>query len=121
MENPHVDIIAHPPAGYWEAESRTQSIWSDIQAALRTGTALEINAMPQRLDLKDIHAFRARELGVRMAVATDAHRVEHLGLMRYGVGVARRPGARQATCLTRCPPMDRRTSSNITRKGYDKS
>src|SRR3990172_1326567 len=91
MENPHVDIIAHPTGRLLGSrEPYAIDMEAIFQAALRTGAALEINAMPQRLDLKDIHAFRARELGVRMAVATDAHRVEHLGLMRYGVGVARR-------------------------------
>jgi DNA polymerase (family 10) len=58
--------------------------------AARTGTALEINAMPSRIDLKDIHAYRARELGVRLVINTDAHAAEHLGFMRFGIGAARR-------------------------------
>ncbi|GAG21701.1 unnamed protein product, partial [marine sediment metagenome] len=53
-------------------------------------TALEINAMPSRLDLKDIHAYRARELGVKLVINTDAHSTEHLEFMRFGVGVAKR-------------------------------
>jgi DNA polymerase (family 10) len=61
-----------------------------IQAAARTGTALEINAMPSRLDLKDVHAYRARELGVKLVINTDAHGPEHLSFSRFGVGVARR-------------------------------
>ena len=61
-----------------------------FRTALRTDTALEINAMPDRLDLKDIHAFRARELGVNMVIGTDAHSADNMDLMRYGVGVARR-------------------------------
>jgi DNA polymerase (family 10) len=51
---------------------------------------MEISAMPDRLDLKDIHAFRARELGVKLAIGTDAHSIGHLDLMRFGIGVARR-------------------------------
>jgi len=51
---------------------------------------LEINANPGRLDLNDIHAFRARELGVKLAIGTDAHTVAGLDFMRFGVGVARR-------------------------------
>jgi len=51
---------------------------------------LEINAMPERLDLNDVHTFRARELGVKLAIQTDAHSVTHLGFMRFGVSVARR-------------------------------
>jgi DNA polymerase (family 10) len=46
--------------------------------------------MPDRLDLKDIHAFRARDLGVMLAIGTDSHSFAHLGFMRFGVGVARR-------------------------------
>jgi len=58
--------------------------------AARTNTMLEINAMPSRLDLKDIHIYRARELGVKLVINTDAHATEHLGFTRFGVGVARR-------------------------------
>jgi DNA polymerase (family 10) len=57
---------------------------------LRTNTALEINAMPDRLDLKDIHVLRAKELGVKLVIGTDAHSAKQLELMRFGVGVARR-------------------------------
>jgi DNA polymerase (family 10) len=51
---------------------------------------MEINAMPDRLDLKDTHAFRARELGVKLIIGTDTHSIAHLGFMRFGVGIARR-------------------------------
>jgi len=61
-----------------------------LRAAVKTNTILEINAMPSRLDLKDIHAYRARELGVKLVINTDAHSTEHLAFMRFGVGVARR-------------------------------
>ncbi len=61
-----------------------------FQAAAKTNTILEINAMPSRLDLKDIHTYRARELGVKLVIDTDAHSTEHLQFMRFGIGVARR-------------------------------
>jgi len=61
-----------------------------FRAAAKNNKIMEVNAMPERLDLKDTHAFRARELGVRLAIGTDAHSIAHLGLMRFGVGVARR-------------------------------
>jgi DNA polymerase (family 10) len=61
-----------------------------LKTALKHGKALEINAMPDRLDLKDLHVYRARELGVMLVIGTDAHSVAHLGLMRFGIGVARR-------------------------------
>ena len=61
-----------------------------LKAAGETGTALEINASPERLDLKDTHAYRARELGVPLVINTDSHNQAHLGKRRFGVAVARR-------------------------------
>jgi DNA polymerase (family 10) len=61
-----------------------------LQAARETGTALEINASPERLDLKDTHAYRARELGVPLVINTDSHHHASLGQRRFGVAVARR-------------------------------
>jgi DNA polymerase (family X) len=53
-------------------------------------SALEIDAQPQRLDLNDVHVQRARELSVKFAIDSDAHSVEHLRFMRYGIDQARR-------------------------------
>ena len=91
MENPHVDILAHPTCRMLPGREPVAADMETIfQAAIRTNTMLEINSMPSRLDLKDIHAYRARELGVRLVINTDAHATEHLGFMRFGIGVARR-------------------------------
>jgi DNA polymerase (family 10) len=91
LESGLVDVLAHPTCRLLkEREPVALDMEAVLQAAARSGTALEINAMPDRLDLKDIHAFRARELGVQLIVSTDAHSVAHLGLMRFGIGVARR-------------------------------
>jgi len=91
MENPHVDIIAHPTCRILgQREAIALDMEAIFRAAAQTGTALEINAMPDRLDLKDMHIFRARELGVKLSLGTDAHATEHLPLMRFGVGIARR-------------------------------
>ena len=91
MENPHVDVLAHPTCRLLgEREPVAVDMEEIFQAAVRTNTALEINAMPERLDLKDVHIYRARELGVKLVMGTDAHSTEHLKLMRFGVGVARR-------------------------------
>lgn len=91
IRSPHVDVLAHPTC---RLLGEREPIMADFEAILRaaaeTDTALEINAMPSRLDLKDIHAFRARELGVKLIIATDAHSISHLDLIRFGVGVARR-------------------------------
>jgi DNA polymerase (family 10) len=91
VENPDVDIIAHPTCRLLgEREPVAIDLEAVFQAAARNGKVLEINAMPERLDLNDIHAFRARDLGIKLAINTDAHSTAHLGFMRFGVGVARR-------------------------------
>ncbi|OGO02155.1 MAG: hypothetical protein A2Y72_02135 [Chloroflexi bacterium RBG_13_53_26] len=91
IENPHVDMIAHPTCRLLgQREPVALDSETVFRAAAQTGTALEINAMPDRLDLRDIHIFRARELGVKLALGTDAHSTEHLLYMRFGMGMARR-------------------------------
>jgi len=89
--SPHVDAISHPTCRLLgEREPVSIDLEAVFHAAAQTGTALEINAMPDRLDLKDTHVFRARELGVKLIIGTDAHSTQHLGYMRFGVGIARR-------------------------------
>ncbi|MDD5038353.1 MAG: DNA polymerase/3'-5' exonuclease PolX [Dehalococcoidales bacterium] len=91
LENPNVDILAHPTCRMLPGrEPVAVDMEAVFQAALKTNTILELNAMPSRLDLKDTHTFRARELGVKIVIDTDAHSVEHLGFIRFGIGVARR-------------------------------
>jgi len=91
IENPDVDMIAHPTC---RLIGEREPVAIDLEAVFRASAThnkiVEINAMPDRLDLRDTHAFRARELGVKLAIGTDAHSVTHLGLMRFGIGVARR-------------------------------
>jgi DNA polymerase (family 10) len=90
-ENPYVNIIGHPTA---RLIGKRPGIEADLDAVFaacaRTGTALEINAYPDRLDLRDEHILRARRHGVKFAVNTDAHSTVHLGYLRYGVGTAQR-------------------------------
>jgi len=91
IENPHIDIIAHPTCRLLgEREPVAVDLEAVFQAAIKYNKALEINAMPSRLDLKDIHIYRARELGVKLIMGTDSHSATHLNLMRFGVGIARR-------------------------------
>jgi DNA polymerase (family 10) len=100
MESPHVDILAHPTCRLLPArEPVAVDMEAVFRAAVATGTALEINAMPSRLDLKDTHVYRARELGVRLIINTDAHSSGHLGFMRFGIGVARRGWCRAEDIL----------------------
>jgi len=91
MENPLVDVLAHPTCRLLpDREPVSVDMEAVFQAAARTNTALEINGMPSRLDLKDTHTYRARELGVKLVINTDAHSTDHLGFMRFGIGIARR-------------------------------
>ncbi len=91
IAHPDVDIIAHPTCRLLgEREPVAVDMEAIFKAASSFNKALEINAMPSRLDLKDIHAQRAHELGVKLVLGTDAHSVEQLGVMRFGIGVARR-------------------------------
>jgi len=91
IENPHVDIIAHPTSRLiGEREPTAVDMEAVFKAAVKYKKALEINAMPSRLDLKDIHIQRARELGVMLAIGTDSHIAAQLKLMRFGIGIARR-------------------------------
>ena len=91
IRNPHVDVLAHPTCRLLgDREPIMLDIEAIFSAAAETDTALEINAMPSRLDLRDIHASRARELGVKLIISTDAHNTSHLDFIRFGVGVARR-------------------------------
>jgi DNA polymerase (family X) len=91
VANPDVDMIAHPTCRLiGEREPVSIDLEAVFRAAARHNKIMEINAMPERLDLRDTHAFRARELGLRLAIGIDAHTVAHLGFMRFGIGVARR-------------------------------
>jgi DNA polymerase (family 10) len=91
IEDPDVDIIAHPTCRLLgEREPVAVDLEGVAKAAAKGGKFLELNAFPSRLDLNDVHALRARDLGARLAIGTDAHTAVHLTFMRYGVGVARR-------------------------------
>ncbi len=91
LENPHVDILAHPTCRLLgEREPVRIDLEAVFKKVVEKGKALEINAMPTRLDLKDIHIYRARELGAKLLIGTDAHSPEQLDHMRFGVGLARR-------------------------------
>ena len=91
VENPDVDIIAHPTCRLLgHREPVAIDLEAILQAVANNNKILEINAMPARLDLNDIHAFRARELGVKLAIETDSHSTAHLAFMHFGISVARR-------------------------------
>jgi DNA polymerase (family 10) len=90
-ENPHVHVIGHPTARRMGKRPPVDVDFGELfRACARTGTALEINASPQRLDLPSDHIRAARDAGVVFAIDSDAHSVSDLGNMPYGVGTAQR-------------------------------
>ena len=104
MENPYVDIIGHPTG---RVIGRRDPIALDMEAVLahaaQTGTIMELNAYPDRFDLKDTHLRLAMRHGVRIAIGTDAHRAAHMRYMRYGVAMARRGWVTPDRCLNAQP------------------
>ena len=107
MENPHVSVIGHAST---RLLGRRDPVEFDIEALLQTaratGTAMEINAAPERLDLKDTHATRARELGVPLVINTDSHHTDSLENQRFGVSVARRAWCGPEHVLNTYPRAD---------------
>jgi DNA polymerase (family 10) len=90
-ENPHVNILGHPTGRQIGGRAPVEVDLDEVfKAAARTGTALEVNAFPDRLDLRDEHIMWAKRHGVKFAVDTDSHSTVHLGFMRFGVATAGR-------------------------------
>jgi DNA polymerase (family 10) len=93
VENPFVRVIGHPTGRLINRRPPYDvDMEAVIEAAVRTGTFLEINANPWRLDLDDKHAAAAKRAGVKLVISTDAHSTQGLGVMRCGVLQARRAG-----------------------------
>jgi DNA polymerase (family 10) len=91
MENPYVNVIAHPTGRLiGEREAYEVDMERLIEAARERNCCLEINAEPDRLDLNDVHAHAAKAAGVKLAISTDAHATHALAYMRFGVDQARR-------------------------------
>jgi DNA polymerase (family 10) len=93
LENPHVDIVAHPTGRLINRrEPYAVDLEQVIAAAARHGKMLELNANPARLDLNDIHCAAAKRHGVPVVISTDAHSTAGFDVMRHGVQQARRGG-----------------------------
>ena len=91
MHNPHVTVIGHPSCRLLGSRDPVDVDMDALfRAALETGTAMEINGAPERLDLKDTHVFQAKEMGVPLILSTDSHSHTNLDNMRFGIAVARR-------------------------------
>lgn len=91
LDHPAVHILAHPTG---RQINRREPYPIDLEevfhAAKEHDVATELNAQPDRLDLNDVHVYRARELGLKIVINTDAHSIDQLRFMSYGIDQARR-------------------------------
>lgn len=91
IENPHVGIIAHPSGRLISGrEGYDVDLDAVLEGARRTGTAVELNAFYDRLDLNEFYLKKAKDMGLKIALGTDTHYAAGLRMMRFGVGIARR-------------------------------
>jgi DNA polymerase (family 10) len=97
IENPHVTCIAHP-TGRLLNRRPAYDVDMDLvmKAAHEHGTLMELNANPARLDLNDIHLAAAKRIGIPIVISTDAHSIDGLDVMQYGIKQARRGGLTKA-------------------------
>jgi DNA polymerase (family 10) len=104
VQHPLVHILGHPTGRLiGERAPYEVDIEAVLQAAKPGGVAVEINASPSRLDLNDLHARRAKDLGIPITISTDAHAIPQLDYMRYGVAVARRAWLTPSEVLNTLP------------------
>ena len=97
IRSPHVDVIAHPAGRMIQTRDDLDLDWEQVYAeAARTGTVLEMNGSPHRLDLAVERARRAVASGCRLSIDSDAHKTAELDFVRWGVSQARRAWVRAA-------------------------
>jgi DNA polymerase (family 10) len=100
VRNPYVDVIGHPSGRILGQRAASDvDLEAVLQASAETGTAMEVNSIPSRLDLDDIHVRRARDLGVRLAINSDAHHPGGLDSLPFGLATARRGWAEASDVL----------------------
>ena len=91
VENPHVNILGHPTTRRIGRRAPVDVDLDEVfKACARTGTAIEIDSHPDRLDLASDYIRLARRHGVKFSIDSDAHSIGHLAHMRYGIGTAQR-------------------------------
>jgi DNA polymerase (family 10) len=104
VRNPHVDILGHPTGRlYPDREGADLDMDAVLAAAAETRTALEMNAHPARLDLNDQFSRRARDMGILLAINTDAHAEDSFDLLFYGIATARRAWLKKEDVLNTWP------------------
>jgi DNA polymerase (family 10) len=107
MDNPYFNILAHPTGRLLnERKPYDLDMEQIMAAALERGCFLEVNAQPVRLDLTDLHCKMAKDMGVKVAISTDAHRTTEFEFMRFGVGQARR-GWLEPTDIINTQPLNK--------------
>ncbi len=117
MQNPYVDIIAHPTGRLISSrEGYHVDLRTVMEVAAETGTWLEINAYWDRLDLNDINARAAQELGARISIGTDAHDTKGLQWMKFGVATARRAWLESKDVVNTYTLNKLRTARKVNRK-----
>jgi DNA polymerase (family 10) len=113
MRHPAAKCLSHPKGRILNHRPENALDLDRVfEVALETGVALEINGLPDRLDLSAEHARRALAAGVRIVCSTDAHSVRGLGNMALSVATARRAGARRGEVLNTLPLTDLVADSN---------
>src|SRR3990172_2897905 len=104
VENPHLKILG-PPTG--RLLLRREAYRYDLEAVLKAckkhGVAVECNAFPDRLDLRDVDLRAAKEHGVKVVISTDSHSTTHLPYIKYGVRTARRGWIEKSEVLNTLP------------------
>jgi DNA polymerase (family 10) len=107
LESGYVTILGHPTGRKIRTKKSYPLDMAELfEASKRTGTFLEINAFPERLDLDDFHARAAKDAGCKLVIDTDAHNKEHFKYMRLGVAVARRGWLEEKDVVNALPLKD---------------
>jgi DNA polymerase (family 10) len=105
--SPWVHCIGHPTGRIiFSREPYPLDLEKVLRRAASTGTVLEINAHQDRLDLKDIHCRKAKEMGIKVAIGTDSHHIGQLWMIRLGIGIARRGWLEAADVINTYPLKD---------------
>jgi DNA polymerase (family 10) len=104
LQNKYVNLLSHPTGRLiGERDPYEVDLEEIFKVAKESGTYLEINAQPTRLDLSDVHCRRAKELGILMAIDTDTHSAAGLEMIKYGVLTARRGGLEKEDIINTLP------------------
>jgi DNA polymerase (family 10) len=107
MKNPNVDIISHPTGRLIQKRGEYEIDFDKIlKVAKETGTILEINSYPERLDLNELNIKKAKEMGVKMVINTDAHHVDQMRFIELGIAQARRGWAEKEDIIN-CWPLEK--------------